>query len=270
MEDFERIDKHHVDVENTKDSFDRAAAEYDSVTALQRDVGDRLLSRLDHVNFDPEVLVDVGAGTGVPTGKLIKRYPQTQILAVDIANGMLQVNRNRNRPGLAGCSVADMHNMPIKSDSVDMIFSNLAMQWSNDLPVVLDEYQRIMRNGGMLHFATFGPSTLLELKHAWEAVDVNNSHVNSFYSIGGVGDMLLEAGFVDVVVDSDKIKLHYPDVMPLMRELKTLGANNRTHGRSRVLTGKTKMQQMISKYEELREEDGIPVTYDIIYAHAWK
>ncbi len=270
MKEFENIDKHHVDVENTKDSFDKAAAKYDSVTALQRDVGDRLLSRLGHVKFEPKLLVDVGAGTGVPTGKLIQKYPQTQVMAFDIANGMLQVNRDRNNSGLTGCSVADMHNMPIKSDCVDMIFSNLAMQWSNDLPVVLDEYQRIMRNGGLLHFATFGPSTLLELKQSWGAVDPDNSHVNSFYSIGSVGDMLLEAGFTDVVVDSDKIKLHYADVMPLMRELKTLGANNRTHGRSRVLTGKSKMQQMISKYEELREDDGVPVTYDIIYAHAWK
>ena len=263
-------ERHHLDRKKTQNAFHNAAQDYDSVTAMQRDVGDRLLSRLDFVQYDPSVIADIGAGTGIATGKLINKYSNADVLALDIAKGMLQVNNQNNASNPAFCSIADMHNIPLQAESVDMVFSNLAMQWSNDLLHVLDEYQRILRQDSLLHFATFGPQTLKEFKQSWQAVDPEGSHVNGFYSVGEVGDMLIEAGFKDVVVDSELITLNYPDVIQVMRELKTLGASNRTHGRARSLTGKDKMKRMIAEYEKLREDQGVPVTYEIIYGHSWK
>lgn len=263
-------ERHYLDRKKTQSAFHNAAQDYDSVTAMQRDVGDRLLSRLDFVQYAPSMIADIGAGTGIATGKLIRKYPDANVLAFDIAKGMLQVNNQNNASNPASCTVADMHNIPLRAESVDMIFSNLAMQWSNHLLQVLDEYQRVLQEGGLLHFATFGPQTLKEFKDSWQAVDPDGSHVNSFYSVGDVGDMLIEAGFKDAVVDSELISFNYPDVMQVMRELKTLGASNRTHGRARSLTGKEKMKRMIAEYELLRQDEGVPVTYEIIYGHAWK
>ena len=263
-------EKHSLDQNKTKNAFHNAAQDYDSVTAMQREVGDRLLSRLDFVQHKPKVIADIGAGTGIATGKLIQRYKDANVLALDIAKGMLLVNNENNTENPASCAVADMHNIPLLHESIDMIFSNLAMQWSNDLLKVLDEYHRVMQDEGLLHFATFGPQTLSEFKQSWHVADPEVSHVNSFYSVGDVGDMLIESGFQDVVVDSEIITLHYQDVMQVMRELKTLGASNRTHGRSRALTGKDKMKRMIYEYEKLREGEGVPVSYEIIYGHCWK
>ncbi len=263
-------ERHYLDSRKTQRAFHNAAQDYDSVTAMQREVGDRLLSRLDFVQHEPKVIADIGAGTGVATGKLIKRYSEAHVLALDIAAGMLLVNNKSNCKKPATCVVADMHSVPLQSESVDMVFSNLAMQWSNDLLQVMDEYQRVLCDGGLLHFATFGPKTLSEFKKSWETVDPDGSHVNSFYSLGDIGDMLIESGFKDAVVDSDIIQLHYHDVIQVMRELKTLGASNRTHGRDRALTGKNKMKRMIEEYEKLREESGVPVTYEIIFGHCWK
>lgn len=260
---------HYLDKQKTRNAFHNAAMEYDSVTAMQRDVGDRLLSRLDFVQQEPEVIADIGAGTGVATGKLIRRYPNASVMALDIAQGMLHINKRNNADNPPVCGVADMHNIPLRSESVGMVFSNLAMQWSNDLLQVLNEYQRILSAGGLLHFATFGPQTLNEFKRSWHKIDPQGSHVNQFYSVGDIGDLLIEAGFRDVVVDCEIITLHYPDVVRVMRELKTLGASNRTHGRARMLTGKDKMRQMIAEYENLREDGGVPVTYEVIYGHAW-
>ncbi|MDX2425942.1 MAG: malonyl-[acyl-carrier protein] O-methyltransferase BioC, partial [Cycloclasticus sp.] len=71
-------------------------------------------------------------------------------------------------------------------------------------------------------------------------------------------------------MDVENFTLTYPDVYQLMRELKTLGANNVTSGRRNSLTGKNRIKNMASAYEEFRTDGNLPATYEVVYGHAWE
>ena len=118
-------------------------------------------------------------------------------------------------------------------------------------------------------FTTFGPDTLKELRASWSEVD-DHTHVNTFIDMHDIGDALVRAGFSDSVVDMEMMCLTYPDVMQLMKELKLIGARNKTRGRSPHLTGKGKLRRLSEAYERFRTADGLlPASYEVIYGHAW-
>ena len=254
----------------TRSGFDRAAQSYDAAAVLQREVGERLLERLDLVRMQPERVVDLGCGTGKITEQLLKRYKKAQVTGLDLALSMVQMTRTKGgwlrRPG-GIC--ADVAQLPLKPDSVDMMISNLMLQWCNDLPAVFSELAQALRPEGLLMFSTFGPDTLKELRSSWGQVD-GYTHTSRFVDMHDVGDALLQAGFRDPVVDMEVITLTYADVSGLLRDLKSIGANNATAGRNRGLTGKQRMQSFYQAYEQFRRADGkYPATYEVIYGHAW-
>ena len=145
--------------------------------------------------------------------------------------------------------------------------SNLALQWCQPM-MVFNETRRVLRPGGLFVFTTFGPDTLRELRSAWSDVD-GQPHVHSFLDLRDVGDLLLAAGFRDPVVDVERVVLHRRSVREVLRELKLIGAHNVAQGRSRGLTGKAHFTRFQQAYEALATPQGIPVTYEVVYGHAW-
>ena len=251
-------------------SFAAAAESYDRVAVLQREVGDRLLERLEFMKIEPATVLDVGAGTGHGTLGLIKRYPKARVIALDLAPAMLRQARGRlpfwrKLP----CVCGDAEALPLASQSVDLIFSNFTLQWCHDLDRVFSEFQRVLRPDGLLMFSTLGPDTLRELRQAWAAAD-SHTHVNAFIDMHDIGDGLIRAKFADPVMDVENFTLTYDAVPDLMRDLKLLGAHNVTAGRSRGLTGKGAFRRMIDSYETQRDGDGrLPASYEVVYGHAW-
>ena len=152
--------------------------------------------------------------------------------------------------------------------SVDMVLSNLSLQWCNDLDRVMAELRRVLRPGGVLLFTTLGPDTLKELRASWSAVD-GSCHVNAFLDMHDVGDTMLRAGLSDPVVDREDLILTYPDLHRLMRDLKGLGAHNVTAGRPRGLTTPTRLRKLAAICL-IGRQDGLPANYEVIYGHAWK
>jgi malonyl-CoA O-methyltransferase len=149
-----------------------------------------------------------------------------------------------------------------------MIFSNLSLQWCNDLGQVLSEFCRVLKPGGLLMFSTFGPDTLKELRESWSKVD-QYSHVNAFMDMHDIGDALVRARFANPVMDVERYMLTYPDLDKLMRDLKNIGAHNVMAGRPHGLTGKGRLRRLIAAYEAYRKEGILPASYEIVYGHAW-
>ncbi len=106
------------------------------------------------------------------------------------------------------------------------------MQWVDELPLALAEFHRVLNVGGLFSFTTFGPDTLSELRRAFAAADAS-AHVNRFLDMHDVGDMLVQAGFADPVMDMEMITMTYADAGALMRDLKAIGAQNARADRRR-------------------------------------
>lgn len=266
-----------VDKRLVRRSFERAAAGYDAAAVLQNEVCRRALGRLDYIKHQPATILDAGSGTGNALAELARRYPQARLIALDIAHAMLRRGRSRmpwwknllaRRPSpVAVC--ADVERLPAAAVSIDMVWSNLALQWVNDLQQAFAEMQRVLAPGGLLMFSTFGPDTLKELRRAYQGTD-QHTHVNRFIDMHDIGDMLVHSGFADPVMDMEVFTLTYADVRELMRDLKAIGAHNATQGRPAGLSGKAQFEAMARNYEAFRREGRLPATFEVVYGHAWK
>jgi malonyl-CoA O-methyltransferase len=265
-----------IDKKRVRRSFGRAAQSYDAAAVMQHEVFERMFARLDLVKMQPSVILDAGCGTGWGQSRLAERYRQAQVLALDIALPMLNVTAARASwwskllgRGCQSLVCADIEALPLQQNSVDLIWSNLAIQWCNDIELTFSELHRTLRPDGLLMFSTFGPDTLMELRAA-SGEDDKHTHVNRFFDMHDIGDALVRAGFADPVLDVERFTLTYDDVLSLMRDLKIIGAHNATEGRSRGLDGKSFLRQMAEKYEQFRHEGKLPATYEVVYGHAWK
>jgi malonyl-CoA O-methyltransferase len=256
-----------LDARQIRRAFGRAAATYAQHAALQREVEDRLLERLDYYAGKPLRVLDLGCGPGRASNALRKRFGAAQVIALDLALPMLQrLKLGWRRPLMRVC--ADARALPLADASIDVLFSNLCIQWIDDLPALFDEFRRVLRPGGYLAFSTFGTDTLHELRAAWATAD-RAPHVSAFAHIAQVGDALMAAGFKDPVLDTEQFTLTYPDAASLMRELKALGATNADARRKRGLTGKLRFRQASDAYERFRSDGALPATYEVICAHAF-
>lgn len=261
-----------LDKRRLRASFAHAADTYDAAAVLQREIADRLLTRLDVVRLRPRVILDIGCGTGYVLRRLATRYRAARLLGLDIAEAMTQ--RARGRAGLwrrllgqGGFICGDGERLPLATASVDMVVSNLALQWC-DPPLVFAEARRVLRPGGLFMFTSFGPDTLRELREAWRAAD-DAAHVHAFIDMHDLGDMLMHAGFADPVMDMESFTLTYGDVLGVMRDIKQLGAHNAATSRARGLTGKARFGRFRAAYEALARDGKIPATYEAVYGHAW-
>jgi len=251
-------------------AFDRASESYDSAAALQERVRAELISRLDELGVAPASILDLGAGTGHGSRALKRRFPKALVVAADIAPGMLERARQQSRWLRRFERVrADAYALPFVDHCFDLVFSNLMLQWCDDLDGVFGEIARVLKPGGLLLFSTFGPETLNELRAAWDRAGDGSNHVNHFFDAHALGSALLHAPLAEPVLDVDRIVEGHADVMSLMRELKAMGAHNVTNGRARGLTGRRRLAAMTEAYEALRRDGKLPATYEVIHASAW-
>ena len=269
-------DAYHLDKARVRASFDRAARTYDTAAVLQAEVRTRMFSRLDLVKLAPQAILDAGCGTGHASIALAQRFDKSRIISLDIAMGMLKQATTRQNwfkriSGLTRQSLlcADIENLPVQSSSTGLVWSNLALQWCNDLDLVFQEAHRVLQPEGLIMFSTFGPDTLKELRLAANA-DPNHVHVSRFIDMHDIGDALIRAGFTAPVLDVEHFVLTYDDVIGVMRDLKTIGAHNATDGRNRGLQGKGFLKKLTENYEQFRQDGKLPATFEVVYGHAWK
>jgi malonyl-CoA O-methyltransferase len=244
-------------------SFGEAAASYDRFAHIQRRVATDLYQLCP--NFVPEALVlDLGCGTGF----MAEQLSSTNVLLADLALPMVNIARAK-LPGRGGL-VADAECLPLRDGSLAGVVSSLALQWCRDLRGVAQEVQRVLQSGGELVFSTLGPDTLHELKKAWQNVDAY-THVNRFHSPEAVRMALEKAGLVLVDVHRYPLVAQYDELMPLLRELKGIGAHNINPGSRPGLTVVRQLRLLEDAYQHFRDrDDKLPATYDVILVRAKK
>jgi malonyl-CoA O-methyltransferase len=164
---------------------------------------------------------------------------------------------------------ADIEALPLTNASVGLVWSNLAIQWCNDLDVALQEFHRVLQPESLLMFSTFGPDTLKELRIATSTQNGVTS-VSRFLDMHDIGDAMVRAGFSAPVLDVERFTLTYDDVKSVMRDLKSIGAHNATDGRARGLLGRGFLKNLETSYEQFRQNGKLPATFEVVYGHAWR
>jgi malonyl-CoA O-methyltransferase len=264
-------------VDTVRRQFDRRAGRFAQHEFVIREVGRRLIERLQLIRLDPRRIVDVGCGAGGARAALLERYPQADWLGVDVSPAMLaraappsllgRLLPWRGRSARLVC--ADAAALPLAEASVDLLFSNLMLHWHPQPHTVFPEWLRVLRADGLLLFSCFGPDTLKELRRACQAAGVP-ARPMPFVDMHDFGDMMIAAGFASPVMDAESIRLTYASPQALLREVAALGGNPRDDRAAGLVSGR-RARALHAALDGMRDAQGrIALSFEIAYGHAWK
>jgi malonyl-CoA O-methyltransferase len=251
---------------------------------LRREVASRMHDRLGLVKLAPQRVLDAGCGAGADLAVLQKDYPAAQVIGVDGAFAMAASARSpapalrslnqmlsRLMPARAGIDVlvGDFGNLPFAPNSLDLVWSNLALHWHPQPDRVFAEWRRVLRVDGLLMFSNFGPDTLRELRAAYAEVD-EHPHVLPFVDMHDFGDQLVEAGFSTPVMDMEVIKVTYDTAASLLADVRALGGNPLAT-RVRGLRSRASQARLLAALEKGRDATGkLVLSFEVIYGHAFR
>ncbi|MFZ2267404.1 MAG: methyltransferase domain-containing protein [Azonexus sp.] len=266
-----------VDRQQVGRRFSRIAGDYPQGDFFAREVDRRMQERLDYVKLEPSRILDLGCSRGGSFGGLSARYPQAELLGLDLVPAMLKPEQEApagwlRRFGIGKLSgpqrlAADAAKLPLKSRSTALIWSNLLLHWLDDPLPVLAEAHRVLDVGGLLMFSTLGPDSLKELRAAFAD---GYAHTQRFIDMHDLGDMLVGCGFADPVMDMEVITLTYDNLDAMFAELRAAGSACAMKARRHGLTGRQAWAEARAAYEKMRRDGKLPATFEVVYGHAWK
>ncbi|MBN1869137.1 MAG: methyltransferase domain-containing protein [Candidatus Omnitrophica bacterium] len=254
--------------QKVRDGFSDAALRYDSLADVHKNIGRRLIEKASPQNVQLPLL-DIGMGTGWFTQQLTAVFPTVMVVGLDFAPGM--VSRAREREGRFKIVLADAASLPFKEETFDMIVSNLAYQWVEDLPLAFAQCRTRLSRTGKLYLTMFGRETFRELFSALDTCLRERSSKNDF-TIHRLADRrqvenaLTVAGFRSIHVESEYLRAHFPDMMSLVKWIKDIGANALSRD---VYMGKDLFHQA-GRYYNARFKDprGVYATFEVIWVEA--
>ncbi len=263
-------------------AFDGVASAFATNDFLYREMARRMAERLEMVRLAPNRILDAGCGLGADRLSLQKRYPAAAWVGVDQSTQMLRYGQATEQAALgfmrrlfhAGRRspsvriAAHMGQLPIAGQSIDLIWSNAALHWLDNLPDALKEFNRVLSVGGLLMFSTFGPDTLKQLRDAIRAVG-GVPRIHDLTDMHDIGDMLVHGGFSDPVMDMETLTLTYTDPWQALHELQRAGSVTANDTGVRGLTTKQFWTQVMAHWAQ-DAQGRYPLTFELVQGHAWK
>lgn len=256
------------DKQKIKASFSRHAFEYDHWATFQKSVGEKLLLQLDNPFTH---ILDLGCGTGWFLKKLQEQYPRAKLTALDLAPEMLRHSQER----LAGAPIdwieADMDEYIYGPERFDLIFSNLALQWSENLDALLQQLALSLKPHGELHFSVLGQHTLKELKQTFSKYfPQQQESLHPFHSAQQIRLALSSANFQSIFWAEEWVEREYPSSKHLLKSLKHLGASS---GAQANMPNHPKVfKKFLQEYDQQYQTPASQVhaTYEVFYIRAIK
>lgn len=263
-------------------AFDRVAPAFATNDFLYREMARRMAERLEMVRITPTRILDAGCGLGADRLSLQKRYPTAAWVGVDQSAQMLQLGRaseqaaqgfmrrlfHSGRRSQSARIAANMGQLPVAGQSIDLIWSNAAVHWLDNIPEAFKEFNRVLSVGGLLMFSTFGPDTLKQLRDAIRFVS-GAARIHDLTDMHDVGDMLVHGGFSDPVMDMETLTLTYADPWQALRELQRAGSVSANPAGARGLTTRQFWNEVLAHWQK-DDEGRYPLTFELVQGHAWK
>ncbi|HBT33403.1 MAG TPA: SAM-dependent methyltransferase [Pusillimonas sp.] len=257
-------------------------APLDEAQFLYGEITQRMLQRLSYIRSSPSVILDAGCGAGHAVEPLRARYPEAQYTGLDVCQPLLNTaisrhagrrglwNRLRNKPVAETRFLrADMAKTNLPPESVGLIWSNMALHWHPEPHLVFAEWRRILKPNGLAMFSCLGPASLKELREALNEAQIQTA-TPTFVDMHDFGDLLIENGFTDPVMDQEIITLTFKSAEKLLSDLSILGGNP-SIGRQPGLPGRRWRENLIKALERKRQMDGtLHLTLEVAYGHAWR
>jgi len=251
---------------------------------LYGEIATRMMGRLNYIRMAPATLLDAGCGAGANLPLLHEKYPQAAYTGLDHVGALLAQARKQHGTGpmrallgkMTGKSVpaprfieADLAQTGLDPESMDLVWSNMALHWHPRPHDVLAEWRRVLKTGALAMFSCLGPTTLIELRDALASAGLQ-TQTPSFVDMHDFGDLLIEKGFADPVMDQEVLTLTYRTPEKLLEDVRALGGNP-SLGRRAALTGKHWRARLLQALEAQRGEDGlIKLSIEVAYGHAWR
>ena len=260
-----------IDKEYKRKVFDRNAKTYDQYASLQNKISDNLFKKLDLIEVKPNLILDLGCGTG-RNGEIFKeKYKNIRLINYDFSIKILQEARKNQHNNLCKKSdfiCGDIEKLTFPENTFDIIWSTSSLQWCNNLSDIFKKIMSILKPGGLFIFSTFGPNTLFELKNVTKKIS-NYQKTNSFLDILSIKHMLIKQGFINTTIDSEEFCLTYKNINKLFLDLRKIGATSGFKKRKIGLSGKSYLKLISEGYEEYTYDGIYPATYEAVYGCAW-
>lgn len=268
-------------IDTVRRQFARRAARLGAHDVILREIERRLVERLALIKLRPRLIADIGCGVGAARNALLQRYTEARWLGIDACVPMLRA-RPRSQSAWARAAAlvrgrgtapdrvgGELGALPLRDDSIDLLFSNLALHWHPLPHAVFPEWLRVLRVDGLLMFSCFGPDTLKELRTACVDAGVDIRPM-PFVDMHDFGDMMVAAGFATPVMDAETITLTFDSPATLLAEVRALGGNARDD-RLPGLVGTRRARALLAALDSRRGADGrIALSFEVAYGHAWK
>jgi SAM-dependent methyltransferase len=251
----------------------RLAASNFLVDRAAEDLSDRLAAVLRRFEYT----VDVGTPNDAVRRALAASGKVGTIVVVDRSATVVSgAHGRRQEEGAYLVVAADEEALPFRDASLDLVVSALALQFVNDLPGTLIQIRRALKPDGLLLAALVGGDTLIELRQAFAAAEVEiedgvSPRIAPFADVRDMGVLLQRAGFALPVTDVDRMTARYGSPFELMHDLRRMGATNPLVERSRRPLRRATLMRMAEIYtERFSDPDGrIRATFEIVWLSGW-
>ena len=250
-------------------AFSNAAVQYDVLSGLHKEIGRELVKKIEG-RTQAHYILDIGMGTGWLTNRIKYHFPESVVVGMDFALGMIDVAK-KNSEGTR-LIAADALDLPFRNESFDVIVSNLVYQWVDDLPKGFEFCHQTLKKDGCLALTMFGFKTLEELFTSLEmSSEKESNEPRSFPRLPSHEDIktaLQNSGFKNIATDYEHIKVHFPDMMSLLNWIKGIGANALKRD---FFIGKEQLQRAEAYYSKhFRDPLGVRATFEVIWVQAEK
>jgi len=215
------------DKEKIAREFSRHAETYDKFASLQNSLARELVEIIRALKISPKTILDIGTGTGEVAFLLQDLFGNSKIIGCDIAPGMIEKARQKNKSANIAFDLADAEILPYKSGSFDLVASNTTYQWVENLKRAFAEAARVLKDSGHFAFITFGPDSLMELKKAYKlTVDEKAEYLHEYKTISELGNLLENIGFKVLSLNSRSVRTAYENFKEMQKTIKNIGAIN--------------------------------------------